>query len=262
MSRSQLLAILGAVVLLLVLYFVLDTKAPDQLEVERSRALAAESTNIDLLQQEAHEALEPAQLAVIGALEAQLEEITEDSSRIDLYAQLSGRWYEYGQPAIAGYFAQQIAELNNEEQSWSIAGTTYALCVQQSREDRTRSFCSNRAVTAFQNAISLNPDNVSNRVNLALTYTDNPPEDNPMKGVLMLRDLQQTYPNNVQVLTSLARLAIQTGQYQRAIQRLQQALAVDSSNRRALCLMAEAYEGLGNRDLRQAYAERCAAAAN
>lgn len=260
MSRTQLFTIAGAAILLLLLYFVFDTKAPEQRQVEASRVLAAGSMNVDVLLRTAHEQLEPAQLATISALEEQLQEAIDDSSRVVFLEQLSGKWYEYGQTSVAGHYAQQIAELLNTETAWSIAGTTYAICVQQSTEDRQRSFCSEQAVRAFENAISLNPDNVTNRLNLALTYTDDPPENNPMKGVLMLRDLQQEYPQNVEVLVSLGRLAIKTGQYQRAVQRLQQALAIDASYRRALCLMASAYEGLGNRALSESYAEKCAQA--
>jgi cytochrome c-type biogenesis protein CcmH/NrfG len=83
-----------------------------------------------------------------------------------------------------------------------------------------KAFCNQRAVQAFENAISLNPDNASHRLNLALTYTEMPPEDNPMKGILLLRELQEQYPENTQVLNALGRLAIQTGQYARAVERL------------------------------------------
>lgn len=257
MSSAQWVAVLGSVVLVLVLYFGCETKPPQQSQVEKSRLLNAEATDIALLLRDAHGALSGAQLATIGTLEERLEQVTEDSARLQLFQQLSGRWYEFEQPAIAGHYAQEAAELAKTEEAWSIAGTTYAICVQRETEDRIRQFCSDRAATAFQNAISLNPGQVSHQVNLALVYTDFPPADNPMKGILMLRELQEKNPRNTDVLVSLGRLAIKTGQYQRAIQRLQQALAIEPSNRNANCLMAQAYEGLGDQALARTYEERC-----
>lgn len=257
MTKLQWVVLGSAIALALLIYIGCDTKAPQQQRAEQSRLLEAEATDVTVLIRQAHEQLEPAQIATIGTLEERLELVTDDSTRADALRQLSGRWYEYGHPAIAGHYAGEIAQLTNTGEAWSIAGTTYAICVQRSPEERIREFCSKRSVEAFENAISLDPDNVANRLNLALVYTDAPPADNPMKGVLMLRELQEQYPRNVQVLVSLGRLSIRTGQYQRAVQRLQQALAIDDSNRDAICLLQQAYEGLGDRDLAQAFAERC-----
>ena len=257
LSRTQLAVILGALGLILVLYFGFATKPPAQRQVEATRALNAESTDVTLLIREAHEALSAAQNATIAALEQNLEQAAVDSVRVEVLKQLSGQWYEVDQPAISGFYAQEVAQVLNTEEAWSIAGTTYAICLQRTQEERVREFCSNRAVQAFESAISLNPQNVAHKVNLALTYTDHPPADNPMRGVLMLRELQEQYPENPLVLVSLGRLAIRTGQYQRAVQRLQQALAIEPGNRNALCLMAQAYEGLGDQKLARAYNERC-----
>lgn len=257
MSRAQWVAVGGSVLLVLVLYFGCDTKPPQQAQVEKSRSLTAEATDISLLLRDAHAELSGAQLSTIASLEERLEQVSEDSSRLQLYQQLSGRWYEFEQPAIAGHFAQEAAQLAQTEEAWSIAGTTYTICVQREEEERTRQFCADRAATAFQNAISLNPASVQHQVNLALLYTDVPPADNPMKGILMLRELQEKHPRNTDVLVSLGRLAIKTGQYQRAIQRLQQALAIDADLRTANCLMAQAYNGLGDQGLAKTYEERC-----
>ena len=50
------------------------------------------------------------------------------------------------------------------EESWSIAGTTYALCVKNTEDQKEREFCSKRAIKAFEKSISINPDNIDNRI--------------------------------------------------------------------------------------------------
>lgn len=257
MTKLQYIVIAGVSLLFLILYFGCETKPPGQQQVEQSRLLQAEATDVNLLIRAAHEKLPADQLSAIQAIQQGLREADTDSVRVDMLKKLSGRWYENGYPSIAGHYAQELAELQGTEEAWSIAGTTYAICVQRSEEKKVRAFCSQRAVTAFENAISINPNGVQNQVNLALTYTETPPPNEPMKGVLMLRELEQTFPESALVLTSLARLAIRTGQFEKAVERLNQALALEADNLNAICLLAQAYAGTGNQEQAAAYDQRC-----
>ena len=258
MTKGQLIAISACLLLFVILYFGLDTKSQQQTAVEKSRAFVAESTGISSIKDAAQQSLTEEQRTIVALLEQELAESTSDSVRIANLRSLSGRWYQFGQPAVAGYYAQQLAELAVEdEEAWSIAGTTYVLCIRQSQEEKVKQFCANRAATAFENAISLNPGEVAHRVNLALTNVEYPPKDNPMKGILQLRELDQKYPQNPIVLSNLGRLAIQTGQYDKALERLEAAVAVDPENNRLYCLLERAYEGAGNQAKAAEAAQKC-----
>lgn len=257
MTRQQYILIGSVTLLFLVLYFACETKPPGQQQVEQSRLLQAEATDINLLIREAHDELPASQVSTIQAIQQELAQTSADSARVESLQQLSGRWYENGYPAIAGHYAQEIATITNTEEAWAIAGTTYAICVQRAAEEKVLQFCNQRAITAFENAISLNPDEVRHQVNLAMTYTELPPANEPMKGVLMLRELEGTFPESPLVFTSLAKLAIRTGQFERAIQRLTQALELGPDNLNAICLLAQAHAGAGNAAEAKAFQERC-----
>ncbi len=257
MTRQQYILIGSVTLLFFILYFACETKPPGQQQVEQSRMLQAEATNVNLLMREAHDELPASQLSTIQALQQELSQASGDSARTAVLQQLSGRWYESGYPAIAGHYAQEIAETDGGERAWSIAGTTYAICVQRAVDAKVREFCTQRAIVAFENAISLNPDEVQHQVNLALTYTDSPPPNEPMKGVLMLRELEQTFPESPLVYTTLAQLAIRTGQFERSLQRLNQALEIDPSNLNAICLLAQAHAGAGNATEAQRFDQQC-----
>lgn len=246
MTKLQWIVVLSAVGLFFLLYFGCSTKAQKQRAVERTRALQAESTDISVLQKNAKEELSSSQSGRIFLLEQELAQLQTDSAKVPQLQRISGAWFELGHPAIAGYYAQEIAELTGTEESWSIAGTTYTICVQQETEPRIRDYCTGRAIRSFENAISLNPDETAHQVNLALVYTENPPPDNPMRGILMLRELNDADPNNVLVMNTLARLAIKTGQMDRAIQRLEKSLELEPDNQNTICLLATAYQNAGS----------------
>lgn len=256
MNKTQIITVLSSIALFLILYLGCDITSPEQQKMQQTTSANMVSTDISVLLKEAREKLDATQITTIELLDAQIEEV-QDSTKIDLLKQLSSKWYEFGHPAIAGFYAQTIAEAESDEDAWSIAGTTYSICAQRVQEQKVRDYCFTNAVQSFENATSLNPDNPQHRVNLAVLYTDNPPPQNPMKGILMLRELTQKYPENASVLVNLGRLAIKTSQFDKAIERLNQALALEPNSRQAICLIARAYEAKGDTENANKFAQRC-----
>lgn len=257
MTREQLAVIVGTLLLFGVLYLGCETKSKDHKTLVQSRSVNAKSTSISNLKQEASKSLETLAAQEISILEQELVKAIEDSSKIAAHKRLSGKWYEFGFPSISGFHAKEVALIQNDEEAWSVAGTTFLICIQNATREKDRDFCSLEAVEAFNNAISMNPENVAHRINLALVHVENPPQENPMKGILMLRDLNSSNPENVQVLNQLARLAIRTGQFERAIERLNTALTYDGTNKVTNCLLANAYEQTGEQEKAVFFGKKC-----
>ena len=69
-----------------------------------------------------------------------------------------------------------------------------------------------------------------------------------MKGILQLRDLNQAHPENTAVLMQLARLSIQTGQWEKALGRLNSVLTLEPNNTKAPCMLSQVYRELGQAD--------------
>lgn len=257
MSRLQSIIIAISCLLFLGLYFGGDTKPETQAEVEKTRALQATSTSIESLLPAAKSSLAVDTSAMIMGLEQDLASSTSDTAKVAVMKRLAGLWYDAKRADISGYYAKEIANILNTEESWSITGTTFMIGGRKTKETKIRDFCFDNASEAFENAISINPSNFAHKVNLALCFTENPPKDNPMKGILMLRDYNQQEPENVLVLTTLARLAIQTNQFEKAVERLNTAIQVEPDNQKANCLLVQAYDGLGNKEKAAQYAAKC-----
>ncbi|MBR9919771.1 MAG: tetratricopeptide repeat protein [Bacteroidetes bacterium] len=256
-SSKQWITLGAFAVLFLVLYFQCETKPPAQKAIEKSRALNAESTDINALLKEAKASLDSRASNDILAAEAMVDQAETDSARSLALQELASAWYAARRPGISGFYAEEIANIEASAEAWSIAGTTYSICLQQTQSEKIRSFCRDHAITAFESAISIDPSEPGPRINLALVYTDAPPPDQPMKGILMLRDLNEQFPENTGVLVNLGRLGIQTGQYERAIERLSKAYELDPNDPRAACFLAQAYEGAGNPAEAQKFGNIC-----
>jgi tetratricopeptide (TPR) repeat protein len=246
MTKQQWWVVGSATAFFLILYFGCDTKSKFQKTVAASSHQTIAATDPQTLLTAARKALTPAQLAEIQPLEAALQPNLTPAQQADALKKVSGTFHRFGQEAAAAHFAEQVAELEKTEMAWSVAGGNYFLAIRQTQDKAIRDFCTQRAVAAFQNAASLNPKQLEHKINLALCYTENPLPDNPMKGILLLRELDAANPDNTAINVQLARLAIKTGQFDKAIARLEKVLAREPNLPTANCLAAEAYTGAGN----------------
>jgi predicted negative regulator of RcsB-dependent stress response len=242
MNRAQIILIFSAIGLFFILYFGCDVKSQEQKKAATSTALTLENLNPTTLIEQATAALTTEQRTEIQPL---TEKVTTESTP-SVLKQLSAAWHNAGHDEVASIYAQRVAEAEKTDESWSIAGANFYLALQKATDPNLREFCSKRAAEAFQNAASLNPTKLEHRLNLALCFVENPPADNPMKGILQLRELDSQNPDNIIVNLQLARLAIKTGQFDKAIARLEKTLPKDPNNRKLVCLLADAYAGKGD----------------
>lgn len=258
MTKTQIIALVSATALFFAMYFGCETQSKDQQSLEKTRVFTAESTDVTVLMKEAQARLDADSRNEIGSIEQELDLVKDDSAAyISTLMRLAGAWFNAGEPAISGHYAQLVAERLQTEDAWSKAGTTYAICLQRSEEEKVRTYCTQRAVAAFESAISINPENVAHRVNLAVVHAENPPKEEVMRGITMLLELNRQYPENVSVLNNLGRLAIQTGQFDKAVQRLERVLEIEPGNPTATCLLADAWNGAGDAAKAEQFAKAC-----
>ena len=72
--------------------------------------------------------------------------------------------------------------------------------------------------------------------------------NNPMEGVFMFREILQNEPKNTEALYYLGLLSNNTGQYSNAIERFNQLITIDSSDKRAYLQLGISNYQLGNKE--------------
>jgi len=257
MSRNQLLSIAFFTALFLVLYFGCDTKSKENKALEKSRAQNLELVSIDRIVHESRDKLSARAQSELISIEQSVKTDAPDSIKLNQYKSLASLWYSEGYPLISGHFAELIAKIQNNEESWSICGTTYAIAGQRLEDQNQKQHAIQKSRSALENALSFDSENVNNKINLALSYVDAPDETNPMKGILMLIDLNKKFPDNTSVLFQLGRLALGTNQLDKAVERLSRVVELDPNNREAHCLLAETFEKKGEMSLAKQALEYC-----
>lgn len=249
MGRSQVITVISFCLLFLLLYFGCDTKSPEHKVLEKSRAQKFELISIDRVIAESKKTLPGVAQSEIQQYEQKIRNAEIDSQKVVYQKSLASIWYSEGHPLISGHYAEQIAEQINDTDTWNIAGTTYSIAAKKLEEGNEKEHAIAKSRVSLEKALSLSPDNIDSKINLALTYVDAPLEENPMKGILMLVDLNQKYPENVPVLMQLARLSLKTGQLEKAIVRLTKVIELRPSLKEAHCMLAEVLRNKGDKEL-------------
>jgi tetratricopeptide (TPR) repeat protein len=259
MQQKHWIAIALSSALFIVLYFGFDTKNTEAVQNETSRNVLGTTLGFDNLLTDASEHLSPEQSQQAAVLLEKAKSATDITTKSAAYQELSAFWYKNGNIAVAGGFADSVATIENNDEAWSVAGATYynGLVAVPADNQILRKYCADKAIRAFESAVSLNPQLVNHQVNLALVYAEQPKEDNPMQAVMMLRELETKHPEEPSVFNALGRLAIKTGQWDRAVQRLEKAWTLDPKNPNTPCLLAKAYQGANNLVKAEEFAKLC-----
>jgi tetratricopeptide (TPR) repeat protein len=257
-KKSQLWSIAVFLGLFLILYFGCNTKSKDQKTLEKSRAQNLEIINIERIVNESKKTLSGYAAAELSALEDQFKNSVEDSTQINLLKSIASLWYSEKQALVSAHYAEQIAlKLQNDADAWSICGTTYAIASKQVEDENEKKHAALKSRMAFENVLSIHPDNIDSKINLALSYVDYPDETNPMKGILMLVELNKQNPDNISVLLQLGRLSLGTNQLDKAVDRLLRVIELSPNNKEAHCLLAEVYKRSGEIEKASAEEEIC-----
>jgi len=239
----QIIVIALSVALFALLYFGIRTKPNTSSTIEKTRALVAEgSTDTEKMITSAKADLTEENLAPIVAIEAQLPLQLTDSLRAESFKAISREWNLFSKFSIGGIYAMKVAEIENTEIAWSIAGTTFGFVLQREKDAEIRKFAIKQAVKAFKKAIEINPDETQHQINLALTYVES---EQPMQGIAKLKELSQQKPENTAVLMALGQLSIRSGQYDKAIERYEVVVKLEPNNVKAHYALAQMYQSLG-----------------
>lgn len=254
MSPLRLLFIFAG--LFVLCYFGISTISPEINQASKLRSENLDITSVENLVRDKYDKLIPIQKAELEQLNKRFESAATDSGRIEAYKAISGFWFALNEFAVSGAFAVKIAELEKTENSWSIAGVNFLYGIEANPDEKERKFCQQSAIKSFEQAASLDPENPTYPMYKALAFVKDPGEQ-PMKGILMLLELEKKYPEFMPLQLELADLGIKTGQFEKAENRLKRIFEQEPENEFANCLMVEMLRQTNRTEEIEKYINHC-----
>jgi len=105
-----------------------------------------------------------------------------------------------------------------------------------------------QAKTLFEKALTINPNNDSSKIGIGACYMFGNISDNPMQGILSIKEIADKNPNNLYAQMMLGLGGIQSGQYDKAAERFLTVVEKQSDNIEAILNLAGVYERMGKKE--------------
>lgn len=159
-------------------------------------------------------------------------------------------WEEVKYWEVAAIYQRQLAQADSTKANWEQAAERLSMAFRISDDSLMQAFLLQKAVAAYKTILKIDTSDTNAKINLAACYIDGYPNLPPkvMQGVLMLREITERDSTHIEANMVLARAAITSGQYDRALERLQRVIRHDPQNAEAFYFMGEVYDILGNKE--------------
>ena len=242
-KKKQIAVIAGSVIVFVLLLFA-NTKLPKKEgKQEMSGHVGGNNTvaSINTLVENAKTALNAKQKLTFEKLEEALKTSTDKKLAFE---NMISQWDSIRQPAVAAYYMEQAAIASPVEKNWNEAGNRYYAATRFAKEPEKPTLY-NKAMECFEKTLALNPKNVEAKISLGACYVEGSAE--PMKGIGMLRDVEKTDSNNVNLQLNFAFFSEKSGQWDKAITRFKKVLVIQPDFIEAYLHLADAYEQKGDK---------------
>ncbi|MEO6904153.1 MAG: tetratricopeptide repeat protein [Bacteroidia bacterium] len=241
-TKKQLIVFAGSIIVI-VLLLIANTKIPEKKEESKlSDHANTKVQSIDVLVENAKKALNGAQKSFIERLELRID--TAQDKRT-VYESIVNQWDSLKQPIPAAYYSEKAAIASSTEKHWEEAAARYYAATRFATDaDKQQLF--HKAMECYEKVLELNPNNVEAKISLASCYVEGSQE--PMKGITMLREIEKTDSNNVNLQLSFAFFSEKSGQWDKAIARFHKVLTINPNFIEAHLHLADAYQQKGDKE--------------
>lgn len=191
----------------------------------------------------------------VTKIENELAAIRDSSQMAAVFVHLAHVWETNKQLPIAAYYGAKAAKLDNSEKKLNFAGQFFLELMHDAGSPSMMLWEVQEAKDCFQRALAINPDNDTTKLALATCYIEGTGET--MQGVQLLLGITREKPDHIPANMMLGRLAIQSGQFDKAITRFETIRRKEPRNAEAIYFLAEAYKGKGDKQRAIELFEEC-----
>ncbi len=240
-NKIQIAVIAGSLILFVLLLFA-NTSIPKKEDAPGMSGHAGNAAgSISTVVESAKSALTTDQKAKIEKLEGVLKTSTDKKIAFE---NIIKHWDTLQHPVVGAFLLEQSAMTSPTESNWSDAANHYFKATRFAKEV-DKAIVYGKAIECFQKVLDLNPKNVDAKINLGACYVEGSAE--PMKGITLLREVEKTDSNNVNLQLNFAFFSEKSGQWDKAISRFQKVLKIQPDYIEAYVQLADAYEQKGDK---------------
>ena len=245
MKKPQLISIAIALSLVACLYFLGKRSA----STNNTPALSGPADiNIDTILNHAKQNLTPAQITWLETLEKSVVRGDVKSQQLDVYHQIAHFWKDSARifEPYAWYEAE-ASRLEYSEKSLTFAAHLFLENLRGETSTQLKKWKALQAKDLFERSLRINDKNDSSLVGLGACYIFGNITENPMEGILKVRQVAEKDSTNIFAQLVLGQGSTISRQYDKAIDRFERVIRLQPENMEAILLLAEVFERKGDK---------------
>ena len=251
MKKQQVIVAGAGIIILVIFYFFGNTVPPHKKSAAASATeTSPQSLDTKTILDAGKAKLTPARLAYVNRLENAVVRGDVRNQQIDADRQLANFWKDSVENGFLAsvYYTSEAAKLENSEKSLTFAAQLFLNNLRGQYNPAIKIWMANQSRDLFERAEKLNPNNDSTKIGLGATYifgSSGQPAD-VMRGIQKILEVTRRDSLNMYAQLMLGLGGIESGQYDKAVQRLLKVVHFDPGNLEAVLSLGEAYERLGD----------------
>lgn len=203
---------------------------------------------IDTFLAVAKKGLSPEQVVRINTLENSISRGNVKEQQVHVYHQLASFWSDSANVFEPyAWYEAEAARLVNSEKSLTFAAHLFLDNLQNDPVEERREWKALQAKDLFERSLKINPDNDSSKVGLGACYIFGRISETPMEGIKPILEVVKKDSTNVYAQMMLAQGSLMSGQYDKAIGRLQTVNRLQPGNVDAIFMLADLYDRTGDK---------------
>jgi tetratricopeptide (TPR) repeat protein len=256
MKRQQYLVAGTGVLLLLTLYFFGQTVPPhpktEAPETGASGTPIVKSIGLQDILKASEAKLTPVQLSYVTGLQNSVVRGDVKAQQLKADRQLATFWKDSVQEGFLLYawYSGEAAKLEKSEKSLTFAAQLFLESLREQDNPALKSWMATNAKELFEKALELNPGNDSSKVGLGASYVFGSSAGSPtevMQGIQRILEVARRDSTNMYAQFMLGLGGIESGQFDKAIERLTTVVRHQPANIEAILLQAEVYQQRGEK---------------
>ncbi|MGN0004296.1 MAG: tetratricopeptide repeat protein [Sphingobacterium composti] len=179
----------------------------------------------------------------ISTIEGQVEN-AEGEEKVSLLQSLASKWEDLAKPIPQGFIYKEMAEVTPKLDYLVKAGDAFREGYTNQQDTALASALNKLAIESYQKAVDLDANNLAAKTGLGASLVTG--SANPMAGIALLREVVQADPKNLDANKTLGLFSMQSGQFDRAIERFQTVIEI-KADAESYFYLATAYEKIGQK---------------
>jgi len=247
-KKQQFILVGGGVLLFCLVYFFGRTIPARKVTAISDNQANTSGISLKTILEESKQQLTPSQQAYINQLEVAVVRGDVKAQRIKVLRQIANFWKDSAHLLLPyTHYLGEAAKLENSEKSLTFAAHYFLNGLRGQSDPGLRSWMATEAKELFEKALVINPSNDSSRVGLGSCYLFGNISSTPMQGIQMIREVADRDSTNMYAQVMLALGGVESGQFDKAIERLSRVVHKEPNNVEATLTLAETYERKGDK---------------